>query len=200
MAKKSLEGIVPLLIIMLVFGVAVGYYGLPGTTPTGAAGISTSTGNLTVSVATVVACTFSDDALDVDFGVELIPGSTGNNATKNFAANPGNGTNYNITADLLSTTAINITIRGTDLLSGANVIGATNVSWQSNGTRNDSSMIYAAGDIKRLDTSFDIVDKIGFNVTPGETRFWRKWVDIPSLTVGGNYTGNYTLRCTSFAE
>jgi len=163
------------------------------------AGLSESSGNLSVSVETLIACTFSDDAFNVEFGL-VDPGTTGNNATENYNPPPTGQTNYNITVDSLSTVDVNITIKGTDLIDQPNLIGVTNVSWQANATKDSSSMIYDAASLKRLNTDFDQVDKIGAEVVPGATRFWRMWIDVPSLTVAGNYSGNYTLRCTSFAE
>ena len=191
----SNQSIIPFLLVVLIFGVIVGYYGVGSPSITGLAGLSTSSGNLSVQVSSIIACTFSDDAFDIGFG-NVDPGSAGTNATKNYAAE-GGGTNYNITVDAFSTVAANITISGTDLKSGANTIPVPNVAWQSNETRNSTSMIWSSPSVKRLQTTFNEEDKIGFKVTPGETRFWRMWIDVPPLTIAGDYSGNYTIRCTS---
>ena len=190
---------VPFLIGALVFGIFVGYYGFGGPSITGLAGLSESSGNLSVSVETLIACTFSDDAFSVEFGT-VDPGTTGNNATENYNPPPSGQTNYNITVASLSTVNVNVTVKGTNLIDQSNLIGVTNVSWQANATKDSLSMIYASSSLKRLNTEFDQVDKIGVEVVPGDTRFWRMWIDVPSLTVAGNYSGNYTLRCTSFLE
>src|SRR3989344_9400636 len=100
------------------------------STPRGATGLAI--GNFSVSVTTYLACGLSNDAADVNFGSNLNPGVAYQNATKNYAGTDQE-TFYNVSVTLSNVNA-NITILGSNLSYGSNVLAVGNVSWASNST------------------------------------------------------------------
>ena len=90
---------------------------------------------------------------------------------------------------------MNITISGTNLKYGVNTLGIGNVTWASNKSfGNGSNMNYSNG--RELFLTTDLVQSVGQSVGPGNSTFFRFWVDIPSGQIAGNYNGSYTMTCT----
>jgi hypothetical protein len=110
---------------------------------------------------------------------------------------PGDGTAYNVSSSLLSNVNVDVTIKGADLVSGANKIGVGNVTWASSSTANDAGMIPASS--ISLSTDYDIGNKLATNLAGGEASHFRFWIDIPSGQVAGNYVGNFTQLCAQAA-
>lgn len=157
---------------------------------TGYATSDSQVGNLSASVQTYMACTWSDSTLNVDFGSLLNPGTSDIEATQNDILAPGTG--YNVTVSPISTSEANITILGNDLIDGANIIGIGNVTYAVSSTdANDAAMIAA----NSVSITTEAVN-IDSGVSPGTTEHHRFWLDIPTGVVAGNYVGNYTIECT----
>ena len=149
--------------------------------------------NLTANIVTAVACTFSNDALNVSFGDAITAGSN-YNATKNFV-DLSNNTWYNITVDITSSNNVNISIKGTNFMSGNNIVGIGNVSWSSNTTSpNGSNMLFTG--TPQIRTSYDVNNLISAGEPSESTVWYRLWLGLPVGTSGGQYSGTYTLRCT----
>ena len=204
--KRGVSNAVVLLFILAILSVLIFRDSFTGGDSfsggiTGAA--SSQISNLTATVQTFIACTWSNDALNVAFGITLNPGSTGYNGTLNYNATLGNGTvtngtKYNATLDTLSNVNVNITINGSNLTSGANRIGIQNVSWASNYTAfvnasNTTQMTYAnATRINETTNAYPVA----VNLSSGATAHFRFFLDIPSGQVAASYTGNYTMLCS----
>jgi hypothetical protein len=149
-------------------------------------------GNLSAGITTYVTCNWVSDDLDVSFGSDLSPGAQVN-ATKNYAG-AGDGTMYNISVDLLSNVAVNVTISGNDFVSGANIIKAGNITWASStASANDGAMIASNG--IALTEVANTVNPVASDLAAGETVHYRMWLSVPSGQVAGNYQGNYTTQC-----
>ncbi len=157
---------------------------------------SSQVGNLSATVSTYLACTWSNAALNITFNGTLNPGDTDQNATQNynFSTPATNGSSYNVTVDSLSNVQANITVLGASLTSGANILGVGNVTWDSNTTDSNSTLMAASGSIV-LTTSYDTVNKVASNEPIGSTVWFRFWLDIPTVQLAGSYVGNYTMSC-----
>lgn len=193
--KKGDWGHVSLAIIAvgLAFGVI---FLLQQNSPSFLTGFATAqVGNLSAGVATYLSCTWSDPSLAISFGSNLNPGTAAINASLNYNSTlPGNISQYNVTVDTLSNVQANITIRGDHLLSGANIIGITNVTWASNITApNGTNMISPNGVI--LTGSYNTATPVGANRPVASQTFFRMWLSIPNGAVAGTYVGNYTMQC-----
>jgi hypothetical protein len=173
-------------IIMIIVG-AVSIF--VGTKNTGFATSDSQVGNLSASVQTYIACTWSNSALAVDFGPSLNPGENDIEATENDAL--VNGTGYNVTVDPLTTSNVNISISGNDLVDGGNSIGIGNITFDSSTADADDAGMVAAGSTP-VTTSAQIVQS---DVASGTTAYYRFWLDVPTGTVAGSYEGNYTIQC-----
>lgn len=184
-----------LIILLFVMGFSLflfKYYNVsPPLSITGMA--ASQIGNLSASVSTFISCTWSNQALQISFGNSLTPGINDINATQNYGG-VGNGTLYNVTVDTLSNVNANITIKGTDLTFGINIIGVSNVSWISNTTMSNASNMIASNSIE-LTSSFNTVNQIASNEPIGSTVWYRFWLDVPTGQIAGTYTGNYTQQC-----
>ncbi len=165
--------------------------------PTPLTGYATSqVGNFSASVATYLACTWSNSALSVGFGSNLNPGDVDINATGNYNATySGNWTMYNVTIDSISNVVANITIKGENFVAGSSVIGITNISWASNTTSGNGTNL-APGSAIVLNSSFNDQDKVASGEAVGSTVWFRFWFDVPNGTTAGSYTGNYTQQCS----
>ena len=164
---------------------AVNFYSMKHV---GFATTDSQVGNLSASVQTYVACTWSDSSLDVDFGSLLNPGTDDINATDNYILSPGTG--YNVTVDPLTTSDVNITISGEDLIDGSNFIGIGNITYAYGVTNNDAGMV--PSNSTSITGSSAVMAP---SVASGSDIHYRFWLDIPSSTVAGSYVGNYTIQC-----
>lgn len=191
MEKRGLT--VLIVIILLVIG---GYFLFSDAEITGRATTDSQVGNLSASIQTLIACTWSDVSLSVSFGSNLDPGTNDLNATNNTNNNAGadNNTYYNVTVDTLSNQIANITIRGDHLISGANTIGVGNVSWASNSTAANGTNMVAASSNELL-IAYDDTNQVAGDEAIGSTVYYRLWLDVPSGQVAGTYAGNYTMQC-----
>lgn len=152
-------------------------------------------GNLSVGVATYIACTWSNPALTVSFGSSLNPGTNDTNASNNYAGLFG-ATFYNVTVDTLSNVQANITMKGEDFISGANKIAISNVSWTSNSSYdNDNGSNMKIASAVALTNIFNNNTPIAAYEPIGSTAWFRFWIDVPASTVAGTYLGNYTQQC-----
>lgn len=156
---------------------------------TGHATTDSQVGNLTASVQTYMACTWSDSSLNVDFGSLLNPGTNNIDATENYIQ--VNGTGYNVTVSPLTTALANITIVGNDLVDAAKVIGIDNVTYAVNSSDNDGANMIPGSSVPITGAATNIDS----DVSPGTTEHYRFWLDVPTGTVAGNYVGNYTIEC-----
>lgn len=152
-------------------------------------------GNLSAGVATFIACTWSNPSLAVSFGSSLNPGNNDTNATQNYAGT-STATFYNVTVDTLSNTNVNITIKGETFISGANKIEIGNVTWSSNVTVSNATLMSPENGVI-LTSSFNTIQPLGFNIGEGNTVWYRFWMDIPTTAVAGSYLGNYTQQCVA---
>ena len=128
-------------------------------------------------IASVLSITISTPLTDLWFSNPLSPGTTDNAATNNTLSY------YNITCDY-NPGNCNISIKGNDdLLSGPNLIGVSNLSW--NQTQNSPSVS------KILTKAYDAI-----NETLGDdrTQIIYFWLDIPSAQVAGLYLSNFTIQ------
>ena len=173
-------------VIMIIVGVVSIFV---GTKSIGFATTDSQLGNLSAGIQTYIACTWSNDALAVDFGGSLNPGDNDINATENYAL--VNGTGYNVTVDPLTTSNVNISISGNDLVYSSNSIGIGNITIASNTTDADGVGMIPGNSVSL--TSSDVV--VEAEVASGDTAHYRFWMDIPNGTVAGNYEGNYTIQC-----
>ena len=131
--------------------------------------------------------------MNVSFGDAITSGSN-YNASKNFMDLYGN-TWYNITIDITSSSNVNVSIKGTDFVSGSNSVGVGNVSWSSNITSpNGTNMIFPGE--ANISILYNLNNLIASNAQSGSVAYYRIWLRLPSLTSGGQYSGTYTLRCT----
>lgn len=176
-------------IIVLLLGIAFTAFNFYDVKHVGFATTDSQIGNLSASIQTYVACTWSDNSLDVDFGSSLDPSTNDINGTDNDLLSPGTG--YNVTVDTLTTSNVNITILGNDLVDGSNIIGVGNVTWAVNNSDNDGANLIPGGSTSITGSEVNI----GSDVAPDITLHSRYWLDIPSEAVAGNYVGNYTLQC-----
>lgn len=160
-----------------------------GVDLTGHATNDAQVGNLSASVQTYIACTWSSDSLDVDFGSLLNPGTNNINATGNDLMAPG--TSYNVTVSPLTTSTVNVTISGNDLIDGANVLGVGNVTWVASSTSATDVAMIEGNSIAMTGSPTNIAS----DAASGSTNHYRFWLDIPSSIVAGNYVGNYTINC-----
>lgn len=150
-------------------------------------------GNLSASIQTYVACTWSDESMNIGFGTNLDPGTDNINATKNYNLTEDR-TAYNVTVSTITNVNVNITIKGANLISGANTIAVGNVSWASNSSdSNGTNMI--PGSSVALQTDFDSGNKVGAGLIKGQTTHFRFWLDVPAAQVAGDYVGNFTQQC-----
>ena len=149
--------------------------------------------NLTANIVSAIACTFSNDALNVSFGDAITAGSN-YNASKNFVDLHTN-TWYNITIDITSSSNLNVSIKGTNFISGSNSVGIGNVSWSSNTTSSNGSNMVFPGNAN-ISNSYDVNNLIASDAVSGSVAYYRMWLRLPSGTSGGQYSGTYTLRCT----
>lgn len=158
---------------------------------TGYATSDSQVGNLSASIQTYMACTWSDETLDVSFGSLLNPGTNDVNATQNYAGTDG-GTLYNVSVDALSTANADILIKGNSMVDGANEIGVGNITWASSTTSaSDNASMNPASS-----TSLTVSDTtLATSISPESNAHYRFWLDIPIGTVAGNYIGNYTITC-----
>jgi len=185
-----------LIVIAVVFLIII-FYSVSYSKPlmiTGFATTDSQLGNLSVGVQTYMACTWSVNTLNVSFGTSLSPGQNDTNATGNYDQ-AGNGTAYNVTVDLLSTSNADITITGNNLTDGANIINIENVTWQSNTTAANGTNMVPDGSTSINVSEVDIIT----NEPTNSTVWYRLWIDIPNNTVAGTYEGNYTLKCAEAA-
>lgn len=162
---------------------------LSDSTMTGDATYDSHVGNLSASVQTYVACTWSADSLNVDFGNLLNPGTSDINATENYALSPGTG--YNVTVDPLTTSNVDVIISGNDLIDGANVLGVGNVTWAANSTDSDGANMIPADSVSLTNGG----ENLATAEPSGSSVHYRFWLDIPNGVVAGNYVGNYTIQC-----
>ena len=154
-------------------------------------------GNLTGTVATTVACVWSTPALSVSFGTTLTPGNNDTNATLNYAGGvPVSATYYNVSVDSLSNSNVNITIKGEDFISGVNKIAVSNVTWVSNVSIANSTLMSPTNSIV-LTSSFNTTSPVGFNIAQPNTVWFRFYMDVPPGAVAGAYVGNYTQQCVA---
>lgn len=180
-----------MVVIVLLIAVAVGvYYSGSNDQITGHA--TSQLGNLSAGVQTFISCTWSDDALDVDFGSGLDQGST-INATGNNASS-GAGTSYNVTVDTLTNVDVNVTLQGSDMVSGANTIGIGNVTWVSNITDNNGDNLVFTNGVA-MTTSYDTANPVMSDSASGTTAHYRVYLTVPASQIAGSYTGNYTQQC-----
>ena len=155
---------------------------------TGHATTDAQSGNLSASVQTYVSCSWSSSSLDVDFGSLLNPGDEDVNATGN---NMGGSTEYNVSVGALTTSDINITISGNDLVDGGNVIAVGNITWAANETDANGANLVPASSTSLTESSVILASYV-----PSEdTVHYRFWLDVPLGSVAGNYVGNYTMQC-----
>ncbi len=191
--KRRLDNYAYLFVAVVIMGAG---FALVFTAPnkiTGMATTASQVGNLSVSVATYVACTWTDDSLTVSFGTNLDP-STVVNATKNYNITTNNGTNYFVNNSMLSNVQVNISIRGTDLTSGANVLGVGNITWKSNITISNSTQMIPANDID-LTAAYDTANHIASFLPRGSAAYFRLWLAVPASQTAGSYNGTYTQLC-----
>lgn len=190
--KRGLYIVFAIILLILVLALFSFYY-MKTQKITGNAVTSSQVGNLSASIQTYIACTWSDEAMNVGFGANLDPGTDNINATKNYNLT-GGGTAYNVTASTLSNVNVDITIKGANLISGANTIAVGNVSWASNNSQaNGTNMI--SGSSVALQTDFDSGNKVGAGLIKGQTAHFRFWLDVPAAQVAGDYVGNFTQQC-----
>jgi len=181
----------------------------------GSTGLVTSNvGNFTANVASTIACTWSNFAVNITFGA---PGAsltqgTSYNASQNYNYSNGplgngsavNGSLYNVTAASTNTVRVNITVKGEDLYEsvGLNVLRITNVTWGSNvtfangtypGVTTADNMTYPG---LPLNYTFDNMHKVASLLTVGSTAWYRFWLNVTNTLPAGLYIGNYTMQCT----
>lgn len=152
-------------------------------------------GNMTAVITTYVACTWSDEAMNVSFGTNLNPGINDYNGTKNYFEQYS-GTSYNVTVDPLSNKVVNMTIKGDHFRSGANSIYVGNTTWFSNTTyANGTNMIPTNSKVMLTTYDKNTSNYIGVNEPIGSSVWYRFWLDIPAAQISGTYVGNYTMQC-----
>jgi hypothetical protein len=180
-----------IIIVVLVLVIISLYLKSQGIT--GNAVTDSQVGNLSASIQTYVACTWSDEAMNISFGTNLDPGTNDINATKNFNDSEAVSL-YNVTVSTLSNVNVDVTIKGADLESGANVIDVANVTWQSNNTSPNGTNMIASGS-HPLGTTYDVVNKLADGLGEGNTAHFGLWLDVPDGQISGNYIGNFTQQC-----
>ena len=191
MKKRRHSGYILVLFVIIVAIIAFTFYTSPEISPTITGAASTSVGNLTVGIQTYVSCSISTDTANVSFGTNLDPGDSDVNATLNFVGDTS--TYYNISASALNNLDANVTIKGENLISGANVIGVGNVTWKS--ADNNTATWQVSGSIP-IETDYDAANPVAFNLAAESTKYLRFWIDVPAEQVSGNYAGNFSLYCT----
>ena len=183
-----------LVLAILVVFVSVFYItGDTGDTITGYATTDSQVGNLSATILTSVSCSWSEESLNVTFGDDLNPGDNDINATKNYNMT-NNGTYYNVTVGALSNVMVNISIRGSDMLAGSNIIEIGNITWFKNVTADNGTDMHPGNSIA-LETAYDTDNYVGAYQNISNTTYFRFWLDIPSSTLAGAYKGNYTMLC-----
>jgi hypothetical protein len=180
------------LIAVIILTVAVGAMFFVNRSNQITGQVSSQLGNLTAGVDTYISCTWSNDALDVSFGTGLSQGATLDAVGNNLSV--GLGTLYNTTVDDLTNVDIELNIRGTDMISGANIIGVSNVTWASDPDSNNAAGMIVGNSIP-LTTSYDTVNPVMSGVTRGAVAHYRFWLSVPGNQIAGAYVGNYTQQC-----
>jgi len=185
---------------LVIIIISIFLYFYPFEQTTGMATTDSTLGNFTANIGTNIDCVWSDAALSVGFGDALSQGSLVN-ATQNYNATSRNETMYNITIGTTSNVEVNVTIKGADMESGVNVIGIGNITWDSNNTLtndaesgNATTMVYTGS--YNLETDYDTTNFVATNISKGNVTWYRFWLTVPSSTVAGDYTGNYTMQCS----
>jgi hypothetical protein len=197
MAKGGFIIILTFLAVFLLLSVSYFYFGdsVGGFISTGFATTSSQVGNLSVGVETYMACTWSNDALNVSFGQNQDPGNNGTNATGNYNItvwDPNNGTTYNVTLADINTANADLEILGADLYSGANFFLVENVSYDTNATNASGINMIYENSVAITNSYVDMET----NQAAGTDIHFRFWLDVPIGTVAGTYVGNYTQRCS----
>ena len=179
--------------LFFVFVLVVFLYldNIPSIPVTGYA--TSQNGNLTATISTYISCTWTNAALNISFGLNLNPSDTDVNATQNFGTY-SNGTSYNATVDTLTNVNVNFTVAGSNLVSGTNIIGIGNVTWQSNTTANNGTNMLGTNSII-LSASQNTTNPVGGNLAAGSSTHFRFWLDVPAAQTAGAYSGNYTMQC-----
>lgn len=164
------------------------FFFFSGSDLTGYATTDSQVGNLSAGVQTYMACVWSSNTLDIDFGNSLNPGTNDYNGTDNYLLSPGTG--YNVSVSGLSTSNADIKISGNDMVDGGNVIEIGNITYQEASTATDAGLV-PAGSTPITGTPTNVAT----GIAPSTATYYRFWMDIPAESVAGNYVGNYTIEC-----
>jgi hypothetical protein len=191
---------------LLIVAVSLIFYFYSGQEITGMGTTDSAQGNFTANIGTNIDCVWSDPALSISFGSTLTQGTNNYNASQNFNQTSRNETMYNVTVGSTTNVNVNITIKGVDMEYGVNIIGVGNITWASNNTLDvpgttlagNSTAMVPTNSVPLIKTDYDTGSMVANNSASGNTTWYRFWLDVPSLTIAGDYTGNYTMRCSQY--
>ncbi len=157
--------------------VMVGFSTMPSANAADSSEVNTSS-SATVSYYVAIGMS-TDMTVGINFG-SLEPMTSNNNASNN-TANGGNTTYYiSISSD--SNTNVNISIKDdAPLTNGAYTIPNANYTWDS--AVNNASAPALAG--TALTTNYVLTNS---SVVPGDSVYYRFWLDIPTSQQPGTYT------------
>jgi hypothetical protein len=126
-------------------------------------------------IAPALSITISDALADVKFGSALVPGTTDNPALNN------SDNAYNITCEYQGGSC-NVSIKANaNMLSGANVLAAGNVSW---------NQVNSPAAKKPLTLSYNVINATLPHLGTQPLYFW---IDVPAGQPFGTYASNFTI-------
>ncbi|MBU2612141.1 MAG: hypothetical protein KKB62_00280 [Nanoarchaeota archaeon] len=150
-----------------------------------------TTSNVTISK--YLAITFGANLSEgIYFGDVVVLPATDVNATHNYDG-ALTGTTYTIDVSTDSNTAVDFCIKANQGLTtaGADVIGLGNETYSAYNATNFSLPPLAAQ--TSMTTGYVKVQTAGNNIGPGNSSYWRFWLDIPAAQPSGDYNNTVSF-------
>ena len=146
-----------------------------------------------VTITSYFAFTLSNNLTNgIGFGsVSVLPFKDLNATSNNDTAFPENGTTYFANVSTDSNTAVDFCLNGTDFLSGADVLGVNNFSYNNASFTNRT--FHPNVSIGGYNLTYTLT-KASLATFKGNSTFWRFWLDLPAAQPAGTYTNNVTVE------
>lgn len=189
--------------LLIIIASLMFYVYSPYKQATGMLASDSAMGNFTANIGTNIDCVWSDAAMSTSFGTSLTQGTNNYNASQNYNLTSRNETMYNVTIGSTTNSKVNITIKGADMESGINTIPVANIGWAANNTANNDPLSANATSMNEANTialaaTYNTGNMVVNNTGKGNVTWYRFWLDVPALTIAGDYTGNYTMQCSQY--
>lgn len=120
------------------------------------------------------------------------PDTSDNNGTCNWGVGLNGGTGYNITVDQSSTVNINFThaTNRTNMTDGTNFLDIGNVTYNSNSTEDNSTLLITPGDSEAMSMSWVEMETCG-TLSDGVSCWSTYFLDVPITQPPGTYKIGY---------